>query len=171
MQSGEEVDLLIAHQAPVDSVSFSPDGKTLASIGRHSRIGLWDIETGDLKHTIISSYPVESVAFSSDGQTLASGSWDNTICLWDVDTGNLKNIFNGHQDNIDGIGPPTNVYSVAFSPSGQMLVSRRRDTIYVWDTSTFVPNTEEIKKNANSDGVSTSKMWCELQHTWDRMFP
>jgi len=74
------------HTGIVQSVAFSPDGKTLASGSGDKTIILWDVAgqkplgqplTG---HTGI----VQSVAFSPDGKTLASGSEDKTIILWDV---------------------------------------------------------------------------------------
>lgn len=138
----------------ISDIAYSPDGKRLAVAGS---LGIWiyDVQTGDEIDLLIARRwsSVRNVSFSPDGKTLASGSEDNTIRLWDVNTGNLIHIFYGHQDNISGIGPPTNVYSVAFSPNGQMLVSGGRDTIYVWDTSTFVPNTEALIEDINNDGV------------------
>jgi WD40 repeat protein len=57
---------------------------------------------------------VNSVVFSANGQTLASGSQDKTIKLWHPATGKLLRTLTGH---IAG------VWSVAFSPDGQILAS------------------------------------------------
>uniref|UniRef100_A0ACD5GY14 WD40 repeat domain-containing protein n=1 Tax=Desertifilum tharense IPPAS B-1220 TaxID=1781255 RepID=A0ACD5GY14_9CYAN len=53
------------------------------------------------------------MAFSPDGQTLATASSDRTIKLWRAD-GTLVQTLSGHQSA---------VWSVAFSPDGQLLAS------------------------------------------------
>jgi WD40 repeat protein len=71
----------------VDSVAFSPDGKTLASGSAMARCGCgtWP-PTGRSAAPSPATPPVCSVAFSPDGKTLASGSADGTVRLWDVAT-------------------------------------------------------------------------------------
>lgn len=65
------------------SVSFSPDGNTLASGGADNTIRLWNPTTGQLLSTLRGHTDwVYSVTFSPDGNTLASGGGDNTVRLW-----------------------------------------------------------------------------------------
>ena len=89
---------LKGHTGPVSCVTFSPDGKTLASAGERfqptaqssvvGEIKLWDVKTGKEQATLKGHMnSVKSVAFSPDSKTLASGSQDETIKLWDVATG------------------------------------------------------------------------------------
>ena len=82
---------LHGHQSSVESVCFSPDGKTLAS-GSHEII-LWDVANRQPVGEPLTGHTdsVESVCFSPDGKLLASGSSDDTIILWDVDLGSWKN--------------------------------------------------------------------------------
>ena len=66
-------------------MSFSPDGRTLASGGSRGTIYLWDVETGEQKHTFTGySSGISSLSFSPDGRTLASGRKDGTIHLWGI---------------------------------------------------------------------------------------
>jgi len=116
----------------VVSVSFSPDGKTLASGTYDKDIILWDVKTRQpidklIGHTSI----IRSIAFSPDGSILASGSQDNTIILWDMKTHQPLKKLNGHLKSLT---------SVAFSPDGKTLASGSEDnTTILWDVKTGKP--------------------------------
>ncbi|WP_133164060.1 WD40 repeat domain-containing protein, partial [Cuspidothrix issatschenkoi] len=116
----------------VNSVAYSPDGKTLASGSDDKTIKLWNARTGKLLQTLTGHSrnwgSVNSVAYSPDGQTLASGSDDKTIKLWNARTGKLLQTLTGHSDSVN---------SVAYSPDGQTLVSGSDDkTIKIWNVIT-----------------------------------
>jgi WD40 repeat protein len=83
---------LSGHTNIVTSVSFSPDGKTLASGSWDKTIRLWEVANRQLLGAPLSGHTniVTSVSFSPDGKTLASGSWDKTIVLWDVSFSSWK---------------------------------------------------------------------------------
>lgn len=89
-QTREVEALLTSHAEAVDSVAFSPDGRTLASGSGDGSVHLWEVATGTLRYALEGhAGGVGSVAFNPDGRTLASGNW-NTVRLWDVATGTLQ---------------------------------------------------------------------------------
>ncbi|MCG9134421.1 T9SS type A sorting domain-containing protein [Candidatus Poribacteria bacterium] len=129
-QGVSEVPLTLSgHDNAIKSLSFSPNGQTLASGSFDKTARLWDASTGNTLRTLQGhTDAVLSVAFSPDGQTIASGSWDNTIRLWDASTGNTLRTLQGHTDDVE---------SVVFSPDGQTIVSGSKDnTIRLWDPNT-----------------------------------
>ncbi|OUL35782.1 hypothetical protein BV372_09765, partial [Nostoc sp. T09] len=118
-----ELKTLTRHSAPVYSVSFSPDSKTLASTSADRTIKLWSLDGKLLKTFTGHSNSVNSVSFSPDGKTIASASADNTIKLWSLD-GKLLKTFTGHSDSVN---------SVSFSPNGKTIASASADTtIKLW---------------------------------------
>ncbi len=78
----------------IQSVAFSPDGKTLLAGCDDGQIRLWDLATKkivwseDVEHG-----PVTAVAFSPDGKLFAAGTGElskddtpGTVVLWDAGT-------------------------------------------------------------------------------------
>jgi hypothetical protein len=107
--------ILKGHKDIVHSLVFSPDGHTLASAGRESRIILWDVANGQQLRILQNRTEwVTALAFSPDGHTLASGGSGsgplNNIKLWDVETGSIRRTLSQLM-----------VGSIGFSPDGRFL--------------------------------------------------
>ncbi|MBG1266854.1 WD40 repeat domain-containing protein, partial [Nostoc sp. WHI] len=143
--SGTERNRLQGHDGFVRSVSFSADGKTLASGSDDNTIKLWNLETGKEIRTLKGHDGIVlSVSFSADGKTLASGSDDKMIKLWNLETGKEIRTFKGH----DGF-----VHSVNFSADGKTLASGSKDkTIKLWNLETG----KEIRTLKGHDGFVSS---------------
>ena len=99
------------------ALSFSPDGKTLASGEGFliSPIRLWDAVTGiEVGRMEGNRLGVTQIVFWPDGKTLASAGADQTVRLWDVASRRLLRTLRGHTDE---------VYSLALLPDNKTRVS------------------------------------------------
>ena len=75
---------------PVLSVSWSPDGSTLAAACTNGLIRLWRVVDGEEQPPLRGhTAGVISVCWSPDGKTLSSASEDKSIKVWDVAMGKV----------------------------------------------------------------------------------
>ena len=158
---------LQGHASWVQSLTFSPDGGTLASGSWDSTIRLWDITAGAHKATFadprIRSAPF-SLAFSPDGRTLAHvGSKD--VVLWDVPSGQVRKILTGHTSRI--------IENLAFSPDGKTIATGNGE-IRLWDVvsgehkKTFGDHMEPVTNVAFSpDGSTLAGSEGNRIHVWE----
>ena len=120
----------------VESIAFSPDGRTLA-ISSDGEIRFWDPKTEEQKAILTGEGSFYNLLFSPDGRTLAAKSYtsrDGThIYLWDIDTTDIRNsglrhIIRDHNEEVS---------SITFSPDGEILAGGYRlEKIKLWEAAT-----------------------------------
>jgi WD40 repeat protein len=139
MEGGKPEVTLPVGEFDVTDVTFSPDGRLLATtylLGE--AITLWDTvgwepDIALRGHVKVAGEGVYAAAFSGDGTLLASGGKDLTVRVWDVapaspSYGKLLVTLEGHSD-----WPQ----AVLFAPDGTALLSasERDGTIRVWQVA------------------------------------
>lgn len=120
-----EFNLFGGHSGEVTSLTWSNDGRRIASGGKDGKIIIWDVESFLVIHYIDAhESDVNALAFSSDIKYLLSASSDKTIKLWNVESGKcIKSIINR-----------SSVKSIAFSPDQQLcLAGYQNSTAKLWD--------------------------------------
>lgn len=127
------------HSDDVESVAFSPDGRTIASGGDDNMINFWRVSDDHrLKITCLSTSAAE------DGQLVITGSVDRTVRIRDKANGELKQVLRGATDAIfDIIFLSSDLYIVVVDRSGHITLWKKQDGGYVnvWNNKfTFVYN-------------------------------
>ena len=125
-KTGALVREFTGHSNFVTGVTFSPDGKTIATSSLDNTVRLWNVQTGqEIRQFLGHIEAVWSVAFSPDGKTLLSGSIDGTVRLWDAETGKGLRRLAGHAAGVE---------SAIFSPDGKFIATASDDgTARLWD--------------------------------------
>jgi WD40 repeat protein len=119
--------------ACINTLAFSPDGKTLAA-GAADRVLLWELTTGGVRADLgPSRCGLGAVAFTPDGRHLLAASIARPqATLWDLPTGKAAAEFRE---------PGEGVTCCALRPQSKTLASGdERGTVRLWDRATGMPS-------------------------------
>lgn len=106
---------LKGHEADIDCLAVSRDGRFLATGGYDKTLKLWDLTVRREKATYEGhTDAVMSVAFSADGTTLYSGAFKELLA-WDTNSGAAKEKLASYKGEFDYVG------CLAMSPDGKTL--------------------------------------------------
>ncbi|WP_439674131.1 WD40 repeat domain-containing serine/threonine protein kinase [Embleya sp. MST-111070] len=134
---------LTGYGSAVNTVAFSPDGRTLAGGGGMAKfedpatgdtvVRLWNLTDRGLAATLPEQTEkmLRSVVFSPDGRTLAGVDYGRTVRLWDVRAGTVDPTRSPGSNRYD------NTCSLAYSPSGAFLAGADGYGVRLWDTAGY----------------------------------
>ena len=121
------------HNRSIWAVTFSPDGRTIASahdVHHSAPLALWDGATGAFKKALHpTNGRLRNVAYSPDGTILACATNDGRVVLWDVAASlpiDTFVIFEGDSGNM----------AVVYSPDGKTIAVRDGQETSIWDAAT-----------------------------------
>jgi WD40 repeat protein len=125
----------VSHRGPL---SFSPDGKCVASGGIGHQLRIWDIEQGlTLASFKAHRHLVTDCCWSLDGTKILTASEDGTLRVWSADVASLA-AAESQQPNHEGP-----IYSCGWSLDGTRVVSGSYDgTVRLWD----VTSSQELRR-------------------------
>ncbi len=146
--------------APVWSLAFRPDGRTLAA-GAYQRVQLWDVAGKSVARTLSGpAGPVRCLAWSADGKQLAAGSGkpaeQGEAEVWNVaEDGSAAAAvtLKEHRDVVEG---------VAFAPAQDTLLTAGMDEKALaiqWSTGKVVRAMTDHTNRVSAVSVSQNGKW------------
>ena len=115
---------ITGHKENIAALSFSSDGRIIATASNDKTVKLWQRDTGKLLQTLTHQDNVYAVTFGADNKFVITGSKDKTLNLWSLD-GKLLNTIKGHQGEIK---------EVEFSRRNNIFASvDMKDNVILWN--------------------------------------
>jgi serine/threonine-protein kinase len=137
-----EVRELAKHTNTVLSLSYSADGKYLASGGADNTALVWNVASGDTAGAPIQrSAAVRAVALTPKGdRLLVAEDGSNQIATWDVASGQRGKIYTGHKAPVQAVIVSPDG-QLAYSAGGPVPVGKEADKdVHVWNVASAEPD-------------------------------
>ncbi len=124
--NSDSTKVVTGHTNSINSIAISSDNKTVVTGSSDGTAKIWNINSGELQHTLTGhTYRINSVAISADSTKVVTGSDDRTAKTWNMRTGQCLQTLTGRTSWID---------SVATSADSTKVVTGSGDrTAKIWD--------------------------------------
>lgn len=137
IESGEKLPFECAHQAEINDIQFSEDGRYLMSASDDQTLGVWDIESGEAVHRLANQARVNTLVQVSESR-LVSGCEDGTATLWDLETGDPVSIF-FHRRPVQTLSVEGSLLAVGTGEAENLWSDTEPNgTVEVWDLETGI---------------------------------
>ena len=144
VSAGSKIAELEGHQAYIQGLSATPDGRWLATASSDETVRVWDITAAAESRMLKHPDQVRCVYMTPDGQYVISGAQDHTVRVWDTRRTEGKARIVVHADGVS---------DVAVSPDGRVAASAGGDAIHLWDI-----RTARRLRSISAPGVRFSKL-------------
>jgi WD40 repeat protein len=125
--TGTMTKTLTGQHGSVSRISFSDDGRTLASADEEGMIEIWNVANSRIEKTITAGTGITALRLAPNGQILATASEDRVVTVWNLQTGLALRKLQKHDAPINAL---------AFSSDSQLLASGGDDrTVVIWETA------------------------------------
>lgn len=164
-RTGQEIFARSAHSENITSLTFSSDGKRIATTSLDKSACLFDTSTGQKLETLTHLGQVNWAAFSPDNLTLATACSDKSAQLWNVRNGT----------RLRTMSHDSAVFRVEFSPDGRYLQASESATHRQWEISTGKARGEPARRQSlifvqpfSNDGKrAVVRLWDATARVWD----
>jgi WD40 repeat protein len=132
LPAGNLMAIISGHRSGVESVTFSPDGRSVLTTGRDGKVFISRSDGGAMQGSLLGHRAsVPTGAFSPDGRLVVTASEDGTARLWDAGVDLVGPSLPGTPRVLGTHGEAVN--AVAYSPDGRLVLSASSDkTARLW---------------------------------------
>ncbi len=126
-------DRVIASDSPIEAVSFSADGRSIAAACQDHQVRFWNARTGEFQRAVAFNKEDVRPSISDRADLLVTTGPDGAIVMRDLETGRTIRRFSG---------PARAPREIAFSPDRKLIagaglarIDGSENTVTVWDAS------------------------------------